>query len=203
MASGSIQPKKALITKSYTYTGSSGAPGVSWNVSRTNFKMTVPEGYTPFSFTSYYTGSDMIAVSRIQPRNTGTVASFKNVGTGNPVTPTFRLTVTYVPEEMVVDVSGKYSVEIAEASESFGKVVDPTTGLPTDQLFFTPNDTIAFLFDEYDDSDPALTLSSISLSYSNGTSGTITVDPTAFVNGKYFTTMTMPEKSIVATGNYT
>lgn len=202
MASGNVEPKKDFIRKSYSYTGSAGSSGNVWNISRTNLKMTVPEGYTPFSFTAFYTGNEYIAASRIQPRNTGTVASIKKLS-GGSVSPTFSLTVTYVPEEMVEDVTGKHSVEIAETSESFGQIADPVTGLPIDQLFFTPDDTIAFLFNEHDDSDPALTLSSISLSYSDGTSGTITVDQTAFVNGKYLATMTMPSKSIVATGNYT
>ena len=206
MASGSIKPKKDFIRKSYSYTGSAGSSGTVWNITRTNLKMTVPEGYTPFSFTAFYTGNEYIAASRIQPRNTGTVASIKKLS-GGSVSPTFSLTVTYIPEEMVVDVSGKYSVEIAEASEAFGQVVDPVTRSPIDQLFFTPDETIGFWFRKYDDSDPTQQLSSISLSYSNGTSETLIntnwIEYNTMEGRYYLITMTMPSKSIVATGNYT
>ena len=216
MASGKIEPQnKTFITKSYTYTGSSGAPGVYWNVSRTNFKMTVPEGYTPFSFTSYYTGSDMIAVSRIQPRNTGTVASFKNVGTGNGVTPTFRLTVTYVPEEMVEDVSGKYSAEfkgVVIGATSGSPLIkyadfmfaDPVTRLKIDKLFFAPDEDVCVSVNKdcFYDNKHATLFAFTKTEFGDSESTYYYTKASDFSAGRYYKTFAMPSKSITMGAHY-
>jgi len=148
MASGTASPERTLsfLSQKYSYAYSSLASNGVLNITATNLKYTVPDGYTPFSFTQYATGNANVAVARIYPRSTGTVVTLRNRGS-SAVSATFSITITFVPIDLVEDVSGKYSAEL----DSFvytpgGMFVDPVTRKRIDEIYFSPDESVCFTY---------------------------------------------------------
>lgn len=71
----SVQNLSSLFTiKTYTYTVASTAANGSTTVTGTNFGVSTPSGYIPLGVRYFYCNNGFVAVTQVQPHNTGSSA---------------------------------------------------------------------------------------------------------------------------------
>ena len=166
MASGYVK-QDVFLTKKYTYKYSKLASGAYLGVTSSNLGITVPDGYRPFSFTQYNTGSPYVYPSAIYLTNIGSEDAVFHLRSRSDAatTATCSITVTYIRKDLVEDVHGKYSLEATPTQKDiFFFTYDMVNPAP---LFVEPGTIYIHVPETLD----GKTFNSFSVTYSDGTTG--------------------------------